>query len=116
MKFYVPAEDLVLFDVIPPLQYVGADAVRKDWQGFLGGLKTIKVENLQLDIVANGKLAFARYIQPVSAVDTKDKPMDMTLRITDCLRKIKGKWVIVHEHVSVPVDMMTGKPEMALKP
>ena len=36
MKLYVPGQALVVFDVVPPRQYVGAAAYRKDWQTFLG--------------------------------------------------------------------------------
>ena len=28
----------------------------------------------------------------------------MTVRVTDVYRKIDGKWLIVQEHVSVPID------------
>ena len=42
--------------------------------------------------------------------------MDMWIRATSGLRKIKGKWLIVHDHVSVPADMATGKSAMDLKP
>lgn len=30
MKFYVPDETLVVFDIIPPRQYIGANAFRMD--------------------------------------------------------------------------------------
>ena len=39
MQAYVPDETLFAFDVIPPRQYVGAKAFRKDWGEFLAGLK-----------------------------------------------------------------------------
>jgi hypothetical protein len=39
MKAYVPDESLFVFDVIPPRQYVGAKAFRKDWDEFLGATK-----------------------------------------------------------------------------
>jgi len=29
---------------------------------------------------------------------------------------VKGKWLIVQEHVSVPVDLVSGKPDMMSKP
>jgi len=32
MKVYAPGQTLIVFDVIPPRQYVGAAAYRKDWQ------------------------------------------------------------------------------------
>ena len=42
--------------------------------------------------------------------------MDLTVRVTDVYKKIKGKWLIVHEHVSVPVDLDTDKPDLQSKP
>ena len=36
--------------------------------------------------------------------------MDMTVRLTDVYRKVDGKWLIVQEHVSVPIDFSSGKP------
>jgi hypothetical protein len=27
-----------------------------------------------------------------------------------------GRWLIIHEHVSVPVDLDTGKPDLSSKP
>ncbi len=116
MKFYAPGQTLVVFDVVPPLQYVGADAYRKDWQDFFAGYKTVKVQVEQLGVVSDGKLAFTHSIQRVTGTDLHGKPIDMTLRVTDGLKKIKGKWLIVHEHVSAPVNLGTGKAELALKP
>ncbi len=116
MKFYAPGEALLVFDVIPPLQYVGADAYHKDWQDFFGGYKTVKVEVEQLGVVSDGKLAFTHSIQRVTGTDLHGKPIDVTLRVTDGLKKIKGKWLIVHEHVSAPINLETGKAELALKP
>ena len=39
MNTYVPDETLFIFDVIPPREYVGAKAFRKDWDEFLGSTK-----------------------------------------------------------------------------
>jgi hypothetical protein len=38
------------------------------------------------------------------------------VRVTDVYRKLKGKWLIVQEHVSVPVDLATQKPDLLSKP
>jgi len=40
----------------------------------------------------------------------------ITWRDTAAYRKIGGNWLIVHEHGSVPVDLATGKPDLASKP
>src|ERR1700722_16093442 len=117
MKNYVPDETLIVFDVIPPRQYVGADSFKKDWQGFLGGFNgPVTFENSDLQVFADGKLAYAHYIQHVSGTGKDGKPIDNTVRMTDVLRKIRGKWLIVHEHASVPVDITNGKADLSSKP
>jgi uncharacterized protein (TIGR02246 family) len=117
MKAYAPGQALVVFDVVPPRQYVGAAAYRKDWQNFLGSFEgPITVELTDLDIGADRNLAYSHSIQRVSGTDKQGKKLDLTVRVTDVYQKIRGRWYIVHEHVSVPVDLDTGKPDLASKP
>ena len=117
MKVYVPDESLVVFDVVPPRQYVGAKAYAKDWSDFLGMFKgPLKFEISDLSVTAAGTMGFGHSIQRVTGTDAKGKPVDLTVRVTDVYRKIKGNWLIVHEHVSVPVDLDTGKPDLTSKP
>ena len=117
MKVYVPDQSLVVFDVVPPRQYVGAAAYRKDWQNFLSLFPgPITVELTDLDVVADHNLGYGHSIQRVAGADKAGKPIDLTVRVTDVYRKIKGHWLIVHEHVSIPVDLDTGKPDLASKP
>ena len=40
----------------------------------------------------------------------------VVIRVTDVYRKIKGKWLIVQEHVSFPVDLATGKADLLSNP
>ena len=117
MKVYVGDESLFVFDVTPPRQYVGAAAYRKDWEEFLKGFDgPPKFEVSDLAITVDGALAFSHSIQHVSGKDAKGEPIDVTVRVTDAYRKIGANWLIVHEHVSVPVDFDTGKPDLASKP
>ena len=116
MKVYVPDESLFVFDVIPPRQYVGAKAYAKDWTDFLGFFKSLKFEISDLSVTADGAMGFSHSIQRVTGTNTKDQPIDLTVRVTDVYRKINGNWLIVHEHVSIPVDLDTGKPDLSSKP
>ena len=102
--------------MIPPRQYVGAKAYAKDWTDFLGMFKSLKLEISDLSVTADGTMGFGHSIQRVTGTDTKGQPVDLTVRVTDVYRKIKGNWLIVHEHVSVPVDLDTGKPDLSSKP
>lgn len=115
MKVYTP--DVLVFDVIPPRQYAGAAAYRKDWEGFFGWIKgPMKFEIADLRVVAAGTLGYSHSIQRVTGSDTKGQPVDLTVRVTDIYRKVRGHWLIEHEHVSIPVDLDTGKPDMTSKP
>ena len=50
------------------------------------------------------------------ASQTGDGKSERWVRWTACYRETKGKWLIVHEHVSVPVDVRDGKALLGLEP
>jgi ketosteroid isomerase-like protein len=117
MANYIPGDSLVVFDIIPPRQYTGSEAYRKDWAGvFAGCADSPKFEISDLDITADGKLAFSHSIQHFACTDAKGNKLDFTMRATDAYRKIKGEWFIVHEHFSAPIDLATGKADLTSKP
>src|SRR5690242_2710612 len=117
MKVYAPDQTLVVFDVVPPRQYVGAAAYRQDWQTFFESFDgPVTVELTDLDAVADRNLAYSHSIQHVAGTDKHGKKLDLTVRVTDVYKKAHGRWQIIHEHVSVPVDLETGKPDLSSKP
>jgi len=117
MKVYVPGPSLFVFDVGVPRQHVGWDDYRKDWQDFLAGFKgPVKFDISDLAITAVDDIGYGHSIQHVTGMDTKGKPVDFTVRVSDVYRKLDGKWLIVQEHVSVPVNFDTGKPDLTSAP
>ena len=118
MKAYAPGTELFVFDIVPPRQYVGFDAYKKDWQDFLAAFPgpVDKFEVQDLSIVADGKLAYSHSIQDAILTSKDGSKFNLTVRVTDCYRKINGKWLITVEHLSVPVDLETGKADLVSKP
>jgi uncharacterized protein (TIGR02246 family) len=119
MKVYMPGNDLFVFDVGVPRQHVGWEDYKKDWQDFLATMPgPIKFDLSDLSVTTDGQIGYGHCIQHVSWTGTDGNPMDMTVRLTDVYRKIDGKWLIVQEHVSVPIDFSAGKPvpDMMSKP
>jgi uncharacterized protein (TIGR02246 family) len=115
MKIYTP--DVFVFDLVPPRQYVGAAAYRKDWQALISSYKgPIEFEITDLSVEIDGNTAFGHSIQRLSGTGTKGQQTDMTVRVTDVYRKVKGEWRVAQEHVSVPVDLETMKPDMSSRP
>ena len=106
MKNYISDKSLVVFDVVPRKQYLGADAYRKDWEDFFSHFKgTPKITITDLGITVDGNLGFSHSFQHVTGTDTQGHPVNRTVRVTDGYRKIGSDWLIVLEHVSVPVDL-----------
>lgn len=111
------APDVLTFDVLDPLQYYGADGVREragKWLSSYEGPVGYEVRGLSVE--AGGGVAYCRYLYRVSGTLKGGGEVDMWVRATVCLRKADGRWLIVHEHQSVPFDVETGKASLNLKP
>jgi ketosteroid isomerase-like protein len=104
MSHYAP--DIRSFDLAPPLQYEGADALRKslaEW--FLTFRGPVGYEIRDLSITAGDEVAFGHSLNHISGARTTGDDTDVWVRGTVCFRRIGGKWRITHEHLSVPFEM-----------
>jgi ketosteroid isomerase-like protein len=111
------ATDVVVFDAFPPRRYIGVAAYRKDYEDFFAAYPgPVSSQVSDLTITVAGSVAYAYGIDHWSVTDAQGKTTDMTFRFTDILRKKRGKWLIVHEHVSFPVDPSTGAADFTSKP
>lgn len=111
------AKDIVSFDIIPPLQTVGAETFVTHWQEFFESHQgPIHVEFPDIRIITGGDVAFSYGVHRIKGTLKNGQPTDWWLRWTACYRKTNGKWLIVHEQVSVPIDLRSGKAMMDLKP
>ena len=115
MSMYAP--DVVAYDFIPPLQYVGKDAYRKDYEEFLAQFDgPIDVEFRDLKVVAGDNVGYVYALEHFTGKLKNGQQMDMWGRCTSGMRKINGKWLDAHDHCSVPVDFESGKAALDLKP
>ena len=111
------APEIVSFDILPPLQAVGADVFVKHWQEFFESYRgPIHVEFPAVRVAAGGDVAFSYCLHRIAGTLKNGHKTDFWLRWTACWRKTSGKWLIVHEQVSVPIDVRSGKALMDLKP
>jgi uncharacterized protein (TIGR02246 family) len=115
MSNYAP--NVQLFDVVEPLEYVGADAVRRratEWFSTFDGPLGFEMHDLR--IAADGDVAFSHSLNHVSGKKTDGQILDMWWRATICYRKMDDAWNVTHEHNSVPFDVKTGKASLELRP
>jgi ketosteroid isomerase-like protein len=110
------ADDIVAYDIVPPLQYVGKSAYRSDYQQFLSQYDTLHVEVRDLHIGATGDLGYAAGLELIGGTLTNGQKSNVWLRFTSLFRKSDGRWLDFHDHVSVPADIAYGKAMLELQP
>ena len=117
MSIYQRGPSLVAYDLVPPLQYKGWDAYRDDYKAFFDHYDgPIEFEFRDLVIAAGETFGYSHELQRVSGTLKGGQKMAFWLRVTDVYRKIGGQWRVVHEHVSVPTNLETGKAALDLTP
>jgi ketosteroid isomerase-like protein len=111
------APDVLLFDVLDPLQNAGSDVIRQRAERWLSSYEDAPgYEVRELTVTASETVAFCYYLYRVSGTLKAGDTVDMWVRATVCLNKVDGEWKIAHEHQSVPFDAKTGKASLDLKP
>jgi predicted dithiol-disulfide oxidoreductase (DUF899 family)/ketosteroid isomerase-like protein len=101
------AADVVSFDLAPPLQYVGREALRKsltEWFSTFRGPIGYEFRG-DLSITAGGDVTFCRSLNHISGRRTNGDETDVWVRATMGFRKVGDRWLIAHEHASVPLYM-----------
>jgi uncharacterized protein (TIGR02246 family) len=111
------APEIVSFDLGPPLQHGGGAEFTKRWQELFESYPDqIDYEVRDLNVTVGDGVAFTHSLNRVSGTLKSGQRSDRWLRWTAGYRKTDGKWLIVHEQVSVPVDVRNGKAVLDLKP
>ena len=117
MAIYATGDAVTAYDVVPPLQYKGADAYRKDYADVFSQMDgPLHVEFRDNHIEAGGDLGLAYGLEHITGKMKSGTPLDLWVRYTSGFKKIDGQWRDIHDQVSVPIDMATGKAAMDLKP
>jgi uncharacterized protein (TIGR02246 family) len=100
------AADIVTFDLAPPLQCAGADALRQSLAAWFPTFRgPVGYEVRDLTITTDGDVAFCRSLNRISGTRTGGEKTDVWVRATVGLRRINRRWQVTHEHSSVPFYM-----------
>jgi ketosteroid isomerase-like protein len=111
------ASEIVSYDIVPPLRYVGVGDYRRPWEeAFQAYEAPIEYEVRDLTVIAGDDIAFAYSLNRMSGVLKSGGRTDFWLRWTVCFRRIDERWLVTHEHVSVPADIERGTAVLDLRP
>jgi ketosteroid isomerase-like protein len=108
--------DIVYYDVVPPLQFIGSDAVRNNFVRWFNEYEgPIGLELRELNVAVSGDVAFAYMLaQDKGNINLNNRAF--WLRSTVCCQRSNNKWLITHEHISLPVDFRSGQVLLDLAP
>jgi len=98
------APDALIFDVLPPMKYEGTAAYRKswaEWQPETVGPGKFGLHDLA--VTAGREVAFAHCLIHCGGTRPDGTTFEDWVRATLCLRKLAGRWLITHQHISMPV-------------
>jgi ketosteroid isomerase-like protein len=102
--------DIVYFDVVPPLEFTGSAAVRGNFLRWFDGWKSsIGVEVRDMNILASRDIAAAYMLIRASGTLKDGREVGYWVRATVCCQRPDHRWLITHEHISLPVDFRSGR-------
>lgn len=110
-------EDVVAYDAIGPLRFIGREPYMAHWQACMAmcpGAALFEIH--QPSCLLGGDLAVLHYLLHCGGTDDKGEQQSSWMRVSQCLREQGGRWLIVHEHFSMPGDMESGKLLFDLQP
>jgi ketosteroid isomerase-like protein len=110
--------DVVSFDIEPPLQHVGAQAKRKNWERvFTVYEHPLGYEIRDLTITVGDDVAFAHSLNRLSGtLKSGTTTTGFWIRASMCFVKVNGDWFVSHDHASAPLDVTTGAALLNLEP
>lgn len=94
---------ILMFDVPPPFLSRGLDDYMATWETFLRSTEkpvTFAIHDVQ--VTCGQDVAFAMAIGQCVSICNGGKREPLEFRLTMGLRKINGRWRVMHEHHSLP--------------
>jgi ketosteroid isomerase-like protein len=98
------AADALVFDVLPPLRFEGAEAYRRSWDAWQPPFELPSLFEIHdLVIKAGREVAFAHFLLRCGGTLPGGKVIEDWARATICLGKTETGWVVRHQHISMPL-------------
>jgi ketosteroid isomerase-like protein len=95
--------DILMFDVPPPIQSKGIDAYKKTWDLFFDWSQDTPAFDIQeMTITAGSDVALVTALMRCAGKNENVHGLDF--RLTVGLRKIGERWIVTHEHHSIPAE------------
>ncbi|SDF05953.1 Ketosteroid isomerase homolog [Blastococcus aurantiacus] len=109
--------DIISYEHVSPLQFTALDDIRKECQrGFEQELDDFTWTVPDLRVIVREDLGVAWGLNRMASRRPDGTERVTWSRGTRIFRKVDGKWLMVHQHVSFPFEPETGAAALALAP
>jgi ketosteroid isomerase-like protein len=112
MGYYGPTDDMLLYDALHPKALIGKREVRAYYAAMMGSYKGIKLSMPEFAVDNDGAFGVQIDTQDLTLTMNDGSTRNVSLRQSDCMRRVNGKWYSFLEMISYPVDMKTNKGVM----
>ena len=109
MGYYGPTDDILLYDALHPRALIGKQEVRDYYAAIMGSYKGIKLSMPEFAVDNDGSFGVQIDAQDLTLSMNDGSTRNISLRQSDCMRRVNGKWYSFLEMISYPVDMKTNK-------
>jgi hypothetical protein len=112
MAYYGPDDDTLVYDTFAPGEMRGLKEIHDYYAPLLGSYNGIKVKMPVFVADSDGSFGVQIDTQDMKLAMKDGSTRYISLRQSDCVRRVNGKWYSFFEMVSYPVDPKTGKSTM----
>lgn len=101
-------DNVVWYDLLPA-EVVGKKAATARTAEQFAAISNIRTKILRMTVHVNGNMGYAFSTQNFISDIKGGGEFNFIFRETDIFEKKNGKWRLVHQHLSVPADLATGR-------
>jgi uncharacterized protein (TIGR02246 family) len=99
------SQDMLMFDVPPPLQSKGLGAYEKTWDLYFSWSRERGVFDItEMSVTAGSEVAFVTALMRCAGTEPSGVESELDFRLTIGLCKIEDRWIVTHEHHSIPAS------------
>ena len=106
------APDAMVLDIYAPGIFKGRDQIKAGFAPQLALVRTMKHDIPEMNVASDGNFACAAMQIHFDTVLNSGQPLKMSVREIDAFKKIGGRWQIIQQHISLPVDAKSGTAVM----
>jgi ketosteroid isomerase-like protein len=112
MQYYGPGDDVIVYDNFYPGELRGITAIRDNYAQMMGGIQDSKLQMPMFQVDTDGSFGIQIDTQELKLTLKDGSTKFVSLRQSDCMRRVEGKWYTFFEMISFPIDMKSSQAVM----